>query len=119
MSEMSSKTTVAVSEHSSEVLQRLKALGLFDTELAAFLATASLAVAHGLPPKDLPPGSTTKWNKGSGDISIWSEVVPYIVSVDDPLKSLERYGEAGLQFVALKLNDGLGFADIYLNGSQI
>jgi hypothetical protein len=115
MNESSDKTTITISPAGQEVLTALMDAKYFRTELGAFLAVAALAMAKNLEvSKDLAIRGATKWNKGSGSISEWSELATWYLPTSEPIKALEIYGHAGLSYVADRLKLGATFSDLFL-----
>jgi len=110
------KTTISVSVAGQAVLDQLTHdREFFKTELAAFLATAALAVALELPTDtELGPMGQTKWNKGSGDVGEWARLVEWYLPTEEPVRALEAYAEAGLRHVGVQLSQGASMGDIYV-----
>ncbi|MBN9152184.1 MAG: hypothetical protein J0H56_12310 [Micrococcales bacterium] len=115
MSDTQDLITIPISVTGQQILDDLfKVQQFFDTELDAFLASASLALALGLPAlDDVGPSAGTKWNKGSGAISEWSNLVSWYLPTDEPIKALRDYGERGLRHVRDRLRQGRSFAEIF------
>ncbi len=96
------KTTVSVSSRGQQILDDLvHDKSLFSTELGAFLAAASFALANGIEAvTDLGPSNGTKWNRGSGAIPQWLSLAEWYLPTTEPVKALEAHAEAGLRVLA-------------------
>lgn len=116
MNQPQDKTTISVSGNGQEVLTVLGPAGrrYFESELGAFLAAASLAIALGLDPADFDsPSAGTKWNRGSGAIGDWEKLAKLYLSTEEPIKMLEKYGEAGLRHLRDRLELGLSVTELF------
>lgn len=117
MVEEKGRVTVGVSDKCNVFIKSLLETEWFDSEMAVFLLSVSIALSYELKVSDKPlSGLTTKFNIGSLDRDgKLRDMVKVIGSAGekDPYEYAERLAEAGLEFLKVKLIDqGLLLSDI-------
>ncbi len=93
------RTTISLSEEGDRIIKALVEAGLFRSEVAAFEAATSLAIAEGLTIDRRELGTTTtKWNVGTLDSRFRDLVVEFAPSGGDrPYETATLLAEAGLR----------------------
>jgi hypothetical protein len=107
------KVTLAPSAAAQAVLDRLESDGHFREQAAAFQSAAALAIALDLDTTKITAGggSKTKWSSAAfGDALAFVE---WYLDTDQPVRTLERLGEAGLLHIASRLDSGYRITEIF------
>lgn len=112
------KVTLGPSIAAQAVLDRLEADGHFKEQAAAFQSAAALAIALDLDTSKVSAGAggKTKWSSAAfGDAVTFVE---WYLKTDQPVRTLERLGEAGLIHIASRLDSGYRITEIFAVGSD-
>jgi len=99
------KTTFGVSAAGQDVLDALSRAKLFKTDIAAFQAAAMLALNLNIQVDDTSPSNGTKWSTSSVKPQAL-EFLEWYVPTKTPVRTLERFGNAGLSHIAERVLSG-------------
>lgn len=99
------KVTIGPSAANKDILDLLVTQGHFNSSLAAFQASAMLAIQKDLEASSAPVSAGTMWNRGSVNRQILDFLAWYLPTTT-PARALEQLGNAGTAYIAEKVKTG-------------
>lgn len=104
------KSGIGISRAVRPILDMLEER-FFETKDAAFMACVTLAIARDLDPVDPGPVERT-WHAG-GNRQELLEFIAWHLQSNNPVKTMEQLGHAGLLYIKPKLEAGAPFEAIF------